>query len=222
MDLLIPNLNILPKPQLKLWEELYNTPQYFILYGGTAIALRLGHRVSIDFDFFSSNEFDPEQLYREIPYLKDSIILQQTTNTLTCRIEREGEVLVSFFGGLNIGQVCFPSLVASNQIHVASLQDLAGTKAAVIQKRVELKDYLDIDALVTMGKINLETILACGQAVYGNSFNPYITLKAVCYFDEPELKNLDPEIKKRLKKLVENLDMEKLSKLEAKKLGALK
>jgi len=48
-----PRLDVLPEPQRKLWPELAGTPDHFILYGGTAIALRFGHRQSVDFDFFS-------------------------------------------------------------------------------------------------------------------------------------------------------------------------
>jgi hypothetical protein len=47
-----PNLSILPEPQRRLWAELSNTPKTFVLYRGTALALRLGHRQSEDFDFF--------------------------------------------------------------------------------------------------------------------------------------------------------------------------
>ena len=50
-----PRLDILPAAQRKLWPELKPVQQQgFVLYGGTAIALRLGHRQSVDFDFFSS------------------------------------------------------------------------------------------------------------------------------------------------------------------------
>ena len=48
-----PRFEILPPAQIQLWKELQplNTLG-FVLYGGTALALRLGHRVSVDFDFF--------------------------------------------------------------------------------------------------------------------------------------------------------------------------
>jgi hypothetical protein len=45
---------MLPPPQLKLWPELGATPESFTLYGGTALTLHLGHRTSVDFDFFSN------------------------------------------------------------------------------------------------------------------------------------------------------------------------
>jgi hypothetical protein len=46
-----PHLNTLLAPQRALWPELGATPGAFTLYGGTALALRIGHRTSIDFDF---------------------------------------------------------------------------------------------------------------------------------------------------------------------------
>src|SRR5439155_672739 len=66
-----PNLHILPAAQKKLWEELKHTPPEFVLYGGTALALRLAHRHSEDFDFFANNSFAPEALRKAIPYFSD-------------------------------------------------------------------------------------------------------------------------------------------------------
>lgn len=63
-----PNLTGLPPPQLPSWPELDVTPEHFRLYGGTALALRLGPRASVDFDFFSSQPFDPDELPAAVPY----------------------------------------------------------------------------------------------------------------------------------------------------------
>ncbi len=49
-----PRLDILPLSQRRLWDELGELPEEFVLYGGTAIALHLGHRQSVDFDFFTN------------------------------------------------------------------------------------------------------------------------------------------------------------------------
>lgn len=65
-----PRLDILPSAQQRLWPELSETPEEFTLYGGTAIALRLGHRPSLDFDFFASTPFIPSALLQKVPYLK--------------------------------------------------------------------------------------------------------------------------------------------------------
>jgi hypothetical protein len=49
-----PKTEILPKAQREIWPLLAPAPKFsFVLYGGTAVALYLGHRISIDFDFFS-------------------------------------------------------------------------------------------------------------------------------------------------------------------------
>jgi hypothetical protein len=47
-----PKLEFLPATQRCLWDELDTVPEEFVLYGGTAIALHLGHRESVDYDFF--------------------------------------------------------------------------------------------------------------------------------------------------------------------------
>ena len=53
-----PQFNILPASQLALWKELMATPKHFVLYGPTALALILGHRVSEDFNFFANSAVD--------------------------------------------------------------------------------------------------------------------------------------------------------------------
>ncbi len=52
-------MEVLPPAQKRLWPELRAAAELgFVLYGGTAIALRLGHRHSVDFDFFSEKPLD--------------------------------------------------------------------------------------------------------------------------------------------------------------------
>ena len=81
-----PKLQTLPPAQRALWLELRDTPPEFVLYGGTAIALHLGHRESVDFDFFARREFNPSDLYGRVPFLVGAQVLQQEKNTLTCRL----------------------------------------------------------------------------------------------------------------------------------------
>jgi hypothetical protein len=207
MSIFVPKLALLPPPQRQLWPELDATPRQFTLYGGTALALRLGHRESVDFDFFSRQPFEPNQLAETIPYLRGAERVQIAPNTLTCRVERNGPVLVSFFGGLNLGQVAPPDQAAATTLFVASLLDLAGTKVAVVQQRAENKDYLDIDALLQNG-VTLPTALAAGQIVYGSRFNPVITLKALSYFDD--LPTLPAAVKARLSAAAARVDLNQL------------
>jgi len=133
--------NVLPRPQQLLWDELSDTPPEFILYGGTAIALQVGHRESIDFDFFTHQSFEPDELYESIRYLANSEITSLDKNTLTCLVHRDGSfVQCSYFGGLNM--LCIePPIKLPNGIRIASLIDLLATKCATVQKRAEWKDF---------------------------------------------------------------------------------
>lgn len=203
----IPDLTTLPPPQRKLWPELAATPTAFTLYGGTALSLRLGHRASVDFDFFSNASFDPDELASKLPYLKEAERVQVAPNTLTCRIERGGPVLVSFFGKLGLGQAAAHDETQDTRLRVASMLDIAGTKATVVQKRAEVKDYLDMDALLRHG-VDLPTALAAGAVIYGRSFNPLITLKALSYFDD--VPTLPADVRTRLGAAVAAVDVAKL------------
>src|SRR5437763_17173646 len=127
----VPKLDILAPAQKELWPEFKVIPRRFVLYGGTAIALRFGHRASVDFDFFSSEPFVVQQLLDELPFLRGSQLLQTAANTLTLRIERGGGwVKLSFFGGLSLGRISEPELSDDHTAWVASPLDLAATKVA--------------------------------------------------------------------------------------------
>ena len=77
------SLDSLPEAQRILWPRLSETPPEFVLYGGTAIALRLRHRESVDFDFFSTSPFSPEELPSAIPYLREAPVVQIAKNTFS-------------------------------------------------------------------------------------------------------------------------------------------
>jgi hypothetical protein len=214
MKTFIPQLKILPPAQLALWYELTAVPSDFVLYGGTALALHLGHRDSIDFYFFSDVGFDPD-LLSTLPLLEGATVLEKAANTLTVRVERKGSVKLSFFGVPKLKRLRRPHISEDNQLRISSLLDLAGTKAAVVQKRAEVRDYIDIDALLTVGGMTLGQLLAAGIGIYGEGFNPEITLKALCYFDEKELRDLDSSIKGRLIRAVQAVDLDRLPQITA-------
>lgn len=205
-----PTLTGLTEGQLRLWQELDDTPTDFVLYGGVAIALRFGHRYSADFDFFSQVEFDPQTLYNSIPYLKNSDVLQAGKNTLTCSVNRGEAVKISFFGLPEFRTVQEPETVAGRQIKVASLLDLAGTKAAVLQKRAAARDYIDLDVLLTRGGVDLVDALTVARKAYGPFFNPQITLKALCYYGDGDLMTVPPDVRDRLMTNVANADLARL------------
>lgn len=208
-----PRLEILPSAQRQIWQELASIPRGFILYGGTGIALRLGHRQSVDFDFFSFEDFDPDLLIGKIPLLQTASVVQKEPNTLTVLIEREAPVQISFFGLHSLGQALQPEAASDTGINIASLLDLAGSKMAVIQKRAEARDYLDIDAIITSGGIDVASALAAARVIYGRQFNPQISLKALSYFEDGTLPQLSRAVRSHLTSAVMAVDLDHLPQL---------
>jgi hypothetical protein len=184
-----PHLDPLPPEQRAFWPELKDVPPEFVLYGGTALALRLGHRQSVDFDFFSSEPFSVTELESRLPFFERVEVSQRKENTLSFSVFRGRPIRLSFFGGLSFGRVGEPELAKDCAVAVASLLDLAGTKASVVQVRAEAKDYRDVVALLKAG-VPLSSLLAAGQALYQEQFNPLITLKALSYFSDGDLPSL--------------------------------
>jgi hypothetical protein len=197
-----PCLDILPPAQRLLWPELRSAPNLgFTLYGGTAIALRLGHRASVDFDFFSEKPLDRAAIKAALPFMEQSTTLQDQDNTWTVLVpygnsERE-HVKVSFFGAIAFGRVGEPDLTDDSVLQVASFDDLMATKVKVVLQRAEAKDYRDVAAMIHAG-VSLSRGLASARQLYGSNFQPSESLKALVYFNDGDLKTLTADEKKTL------------------------
>jgi nucleotidyltransferase AbiEii toxin of type IV toxin-antitoxin system len=186
-----PRLSVLPAAQRELWSALAPVPHLgFTLYGGTALAVRFGHRESVDFDFFSDRALEKAAIHERLPFIVGARVLQDEPDTLTVLLDRAGdEVKLSFFGGIGFGRVADPDLTEDGVLEVASVDDLFATKLKVLLQRIEAKDYLDIAALIRHGA-SLERGLAAARALYGPAFQPSESLKALTYFDGGDLDRL--------------------------------
>ena len=181
-----PILGILPLAQRNLWSKLVQIPKHFVLYGGTAIALRLGHRESVDFDFLSEVVLGDagKELLMGIAWLKGAAVLQNDVNTLTVSVTLDGApIKLSFFGGIRNGCVEKPDKTDDDVICVASMDDLFAHKLKVIHDRAEGKDYEDIAVMLSNGQ-NLAQGLAAREALFGSSVPAMVTLKALSYFSD--------------------------------------
>lgn len=103
-----------------------------------------------------------------------------------------------------------PHVTTDQQVRVASLLDLAAMKLAVVQKRAEAKDYLDLDAIFQKSAIDLPKALAAAKTVYGVAFNPELSLKSLSYFGDGTLPTLPQEMRDRLTKAVQAVDLQHL------------
>jgi hypothetical protein len=196
------HLEILPDAQKTLWPELKPASSLgYVLYGGTAIALRLGHRTSVDFDFFSEKELQKEALADRLPFVKTSRVLQDQPNAFTILAHSRSadgpSVKLSFFGGIDFGRVGIPQTTQDGVLQVASLDDLMATKLKVMLKRIEAKDYRDVAAMIDAG-VPLDYGLGAACQLYGPSFQPSESLKALVYFEGGDLATLPADVRKTL------------------------
>lgn len=210
------HLEILPKEQRALWKELKPLQGMgLVLYGGTAIALRLGHRVSIDFDFFSNNPLNKQQLWKLLPCLQKGILLQDEPQAITSLVKPTSEggdltVKLSMFCGLKLGRLAQPQLTQDGIALVASNEDLLASKLKVILQRAEAKDYIDIAALLSQALTsNAARTLAAGlsgaSALYGSTFQPAEALKALVFLEDGDLGSLPLSTRQQLQTAVSQL-----------------
>lgn len=210
MSELLPRLDVLPETQRLIWSHLKSaTALGFVLYGGTAIALRLGHRASIDFDFFCDAPIDRHALFGNLPLLETAEVLQDRPDTLTFLarpVNRTSDtVKISFFGSITFGRVGAPQWTSDRVVQVASTEDLLGTKLKVILQRIEAKDYIDIAAILESGT-SLPLGLGAARALFGQTFQPSECLKALVYFEGGDLETLPRHVKEVLISSVRTVD----------------
>jgi hypothetical protein len=217
-----PRLDILPESQRRLWPELDAIPSDFVLYGGTGLALQLGHRVSEDFDFFSSSSFEPERLRSRLPFFRDldptdpDAWVHRKRDNLEAFVNRGGAVKIAFFGGLDrLQRVEDPRRAAASRVQVASLVDLAGMKMRVIQMRANWKDYVDIHALVSHG-IDVSAGLAAAKAI-DRGFDPTISIRALQFFGDGTLHRVPVPMQRDLIRWAQAVKPEKLPTLHPRR-----
>jgi hypothetical protein len=170
-------LGVLPAAQRQIWASLAAAPELnLVLYGGTAIALHLGHRESLDFDFFCSEPLDKDRIRAAFGFVKGGAVLQDGPNTLAVLASMpSGPVRVSFFGGIGFGRVNDPLPTSDGVLLTASLDDLMATKLKAILDRAEAKDYLPVG-------------LGAFRAMFDGE--PAQVLRALGYFGDGDLRTL--------------------------------
>lgn len=192
-------LEILPQEQKQILNYLDPiTQNNFILFGGTAIALQIGHRVSVDFDFFRSDPLNQNDktMLSKLDFMKDFTTLQNEKDTFVVNVNG---VKISFFGGIDFVNSCTP--ISFDTLKIANLKDLLGTKLAVITQRVEYKDYTDIAKILKTG-ISLKEGFERAKLFYGNQISINEISKTMIYFEGGDLDKLKIDDKKILIKSV--------------------
>jgi hypothetical protein len=151
----------------------------FYLAGGTGLALQLGHRDSIDFDFFLPRDYDTNALITtlESVFATHSLSLtQHEKNTVSCLIDET--IQLSFLG------YAYPLIkapVASEYFPLASIEDIGCMKLSAITGRSVEKDYVDLYFILK--RIPLAELLALSVQKHP-SLDSALILKCLVYFDD--------------------------------------
>jgi len=176
----------------------------FYLAGGTALALQLGHRKSIDLDLFSRKDFSTEELKTVLSQIGKLKIYSEEKRTLNANLNG---VKISFLGYKY--RMLFPLVEYSRSLKLASIQDIACMKIDAVSNRGSKKDFIDLYFLLK--KYSLKEILSFFDKKYQEiEYSQLHILKSLIYFQDAEgdpmplmLKSADwDEVKKELRKNV--------------------
>jgi predicted nucleotidyltransferase component of viral defense system len=165
---------------LELLREVHGLPTLnkFYLVGGTALALRYGHRISVDLDFFTDKEFDTSSL---IDTLKEKFtirVLSQAKNSLTLDLR---SVKTDF---IRHNYPLLNPVAKTDEIKMASVEDIAAMKLNSTVNRGSKKDFYDIYEL--LNHFTLQELISFYTSKYDFS-SQLIVLKSLVYFDDAEL-----------------------------------
>lgn len=169
---------ILTEEQLELLPLLKMFSKNFGLVGGTAIALHLGHRRSIDFDLFTDKVFNNQNILNRI--LKTSKIDRIIVNKL--------DELTLLIRGVKFTFFRFPYIVGypekiDNIINMPDLLILAAMKAFALGMRAKWKDYVD-SYFIIKNYYSINEIAKRGKEIFGNEFNEKIFRGQLAYFKD--------------------------------------
>ena len=175
------HVSVLPQYQLKLFEELA-AKQFindFYLAGGTCLGLHIGHRQSIDFDFFIASDFNTSAIIEKLSDIGDYERENEEINTINGSLNG---VRISFFGyKYKLLETCS----AYGSIQMAGLKDIAAMKLEAIAGRGSKKDFIDLFFLLRI--FTLDELFEFHAIKYGAGLsNQYHHLKSLVYFADAE------------------------------------
>ena len=164
---------------LELLRQIQHDPAFSDtrLVGGTALALQLGHRKSIDLDFFGTLRLDPLEV--------EQTLRAYGPVSLTSRSRM---IQVYSVRGIKVDLVeySYPWLddpVAGDGLRLASYRDIAAMKLSAITNRGSKKDFVDLVFL--LDQFSLNDLLAFYQRKYIEA-SLFLVMKSLTYFDDAE------------------------------------
>lgn len=172
------HLEILNKNQVELLEPIKSFNRSYFMVGGTAISLFIGHRMSIDFDFFTLQNINSLAIKKKLNSWKyKRSVIYEAYDQLHYNINA---VKVTFFQ--------FPFEIPSQKyngfpLKMPSLLTLAAMKAFALGGRGKWKDYVDLYFILKL-HYSVDEIAQEASKLFEDSFNPSLFRKQLSYFDD--------------------------------------
>lgn len=190
--------SVLDKKRIKLLKDLEFLNKYeFYLAGGTALAIQIGHRTSLDMDFYTKKEFDTRKLIEDFNKRFEKVQeIYIAENTLSLEVN---DIEISFF---KYQYSLVKPLKKEENIFIASLEDIAAMKIIAISQRGIKRDFIDIYFLMRF--LGLNNILELTKKKYP-SFNIYVGLQGIVYF-----KDADNDIKENRFQLLKRVNWQEV------------
>ncbi len=164
---------------LQLLKSLQAMPvmQGLRLVGGTALALQLGHRKSVDLDLFGEISAEPLEIRRELEEKHAVTIIKESSHIFIYQIDGVKVDLVNY----NYSWICPP--VIDDEIVLAGVKDIAAMKIAAVVGRGTKKDFIDINQLLRV--FSLKDLLDLYVQKYPDG-SPFIAMKSLSFFEDAE------------------------------------
>lgn len=167
------------------------------LAGGTALALQLGHRISEDLDFFTTEEFDEQQLLVELSELG---LVRESVGWRTII----GKINKTKFSIFYYKYPLLSETLEFEGIKLASKQDIAAMKILAMEDRGARRDFIDLFFLAK--EFSIDQILGFYDEKYGILDERILhIIKSMGYFDDADNDDWKPE-------MIKNVDWEEVKK----------
>lgn len=176
----LPFLEKLDLERQKVLEKLKSFQKDFVLAGGTALMLQIGHRLSYDFDLFS-----------EVPISYDLLRMARKSLGRETSLEllTEDILQVKTLDGVDVHFVYHPykplrDFVISNSLPLFHLDDLVANKAYALGRRPVWRDYVDLFFLLKWHLYDISKIIVFSEKKFLGEFNSKLFLEQLVYFED--------------------------------------
>lgn len=206
------HLEALKLEQKNIFEKLKKFPEFY-LTGGTALALQIGHRISVDFDLFSKEDIPRgllpkvKRVFKEFPIG----VLVNHSEQLSITIDKTKIDFVKYNFPLIL------KLIEFEGVKILPITEIATMKAYTLNYRGTLKDYIDLYFILKEKYTTLKEIEKIGEKKYKNDFNFRLFLEQLV-----NLEDIKEEEEKKIEFLKEKVDKNRLQKFFENEVKRLK